>query len=191
MSSPSVRPNVAVRPAVTLGKSTGGTLLSTRTALAVMIGTSERQMTGQTMADAWEALARLPQGQPTALRQALRDLFDRHAASWKTLGVILEQCDGEDLVYAVASGAFADREGFRLRRRGSLSGLTVQSRASQYSADTDLDRRVDRAACQALGLRAMLCSPIEVGAQIIVLKVMASRAHAFDEKQMSAINASR
>jgi PAS domain-containing protein len=183
-----MRPNVAVRSAVTLGKSAGPTLFS-RTGGTAMIGTSKRQMTGTPMDDCWEAFARVPSSESNALRQALRDLLDLHVASWRALGAIIEQCDGEDLVYAVASRAFADREGFRLRQAGSLSGLTAQSRTSQYAADTDLDRRVDRAACQALGLRAMFCAPLEVRGQTIVLKIMASQPHAFDKEQLSEISA--
>lgn len=154
-----------------------------------MIGISERKMASRPMGDGWEAFARLPMREPDALRRALRDLLDRQVTFWRALGAIIEQCDGEDLVYAVASQAFAEREGFRLRRAGSLSGLTVQSRTPQYAADTDLDRRVDRSACQALGLRSMFCCPLEVGAHTLVLKVMANQPQAFDQEYLSAISA--
>lgn len=135
------------------------------------------------------AFGRLTTSQPSALRQGVRALLDHVVALSGALGAIVEQCDGDDLIYAVASQAFVDREGFRLRRAGSLSGLTMQSRTAQHCSDATLDRRVDRAACQALGLRSMICCPLEVGDQFLVLKVKAAEPHAFDPDRLSAIMA--
>lgn len=134
------------------------------------------------------AVSRLASCEPAALRLRTREVLDLAVALFGVTGAIIEQSDGDDLVYAVASQAFADREGFRLRRAGSLSGVAVQTGEAQYCADAELDRRVDRAACQALGLRSMVCSPIG-GARPRVLKFMANTPNGFDPERLGRIAA--
>lgn len=135
------------------------------------------------------ALARVASCEPARLRLSVRDLLDRSTRLFEASGGVIEQCDGEDLVYAVASEALVEREGFRLRRVGSLSGLGIRSGEAQYCSDAARDRRVDRAACQALGLRSMVCAPFLVSGHAFVLKFIASSPDAFSSERREQVQA--
>lgn len=135
------------------------------------------------------ALARVASSEPARLRSSVRDLLNRSTRLFGASGGVIEQCDGEDLVYAIASEALVEREGFRLRRAGSLSGLASRTGEVQYCPDVALDRRVDRAACQALGLRSMVCAPFLVAGRAFVLKFISSSPDAFSSERREQVQA--
>ena len=95
-------------------------------------------------------------------------------------GAIIEMLEGEELVYLAASGTAADSVGLRLGIASSLSGACVREAKTLYCEDSWLDPRVDREACERVGLRSMLVTPlIHQGAAVGVLKVLSAKPAAF------------
>jgi diguanylate cyclase (GGDEF)-like protein len=103
-------------------------------------------------------------------------------------GAVIELVDGDDLMYAAASGSAAPSKGLRLARATSLSGRCVAERAPLLCTDADLDPRVDREACRRVGVRSMVCVPLFYGSDAVgVLKVLSPEANAFDERAIEAL----
>ena len=97
-------------------------------------------------------------------------------------GAVIELAEGSEMVYRAATGIASPQLGLRLNRKGSLSGLCVESGHPLLCSDSDSDPRVDQAACRRIGLRSMLVVPLKHGEAVVgVLKVMSLRADAFAE----------
>lgn len=95
-------------------------------------------------------------------------------------GAVVELAEGEEMVYRAVSGMAESLLGLRLRRDSSLSGLCVKTGATLQSADTAVDPRVDRAACERVGLRSMVVAPLRHDDKLVgVLKVLSRQPHAF------------
>jgi diguanylate cyclase (GGDEF)-like protein len=75
-------------------------------------------------------------------------------------GTVVEIVQGDEMVYAAATGIAAAHIGIRLKREGSLSGRCVDAAAPLICEDSETDERVDLAACQRIGLRSMIVVPL-------------------------------
>lgn len=96
-------------------------------------------------------------------------------------GSTIEIQEGDSLVYRVATGTMAPFEGFRLKAASSLSGLSIVTGTALTSEDTELDERVDRAACRRVGVRSMVVVPLVHDAKVVgVLKVAWGQARSFE-----------
>ena len=108
-------------------------------------------------------------------------------------GSVVELVDGDVLHYHATAGALAHAAGIRIEIAGSLSGRVLADDAPAHCADTATDPRVDRAACERLGIGSMLIAPLHAsmpggpapgatGNRVIgVLKISSRRAGVFDE----------
>lgn len=95
-------------------------------------------------------------------------------------GAVIELAQDGDMVYAAVSGLASPHLGLRLRQADSLSGMCVESGSILRSDDTELDERVDQAACRRIGLRSMIVMPLKFDSKVVgVLKAMAKRPGAF------------
>jgi diguanylate cyclase (GGDEF)-like protein len=104
-------------------------------------------------------------------------------------GAVIELAEGEHMVYRACSGIASGQLGLRLNRSGSLSGLCVADDRALYCEDSDADSRVDRAACQRVGLRSMVVSPLRHGSTVVgVLKVLAKEPRAFNTGTLEALD---
>jgi PAS domain S-box-containing protein len=113
-----------------------------------------------------------------ALAVVVRSTPDMTGAS----GAVVEVVEGDALVYRAASGPAEKHVGLRLAMKDSLSGHAVRTGEMARSDDTELDPRVDIAACRAIGIRSMIIAPLlQPGAAIGALKVFAPRANAFKD----------
>ena len=123
--------------------------------------------------------------------QALMQTLSEHAlALTGATGAVVELVDGEDMVYAGASGQLAAHTGYRLRRAGSLSGACASQACLLESPDTRSDPRVDAAACEALGVRAIAVAPLlGMDGVVGVLKVISDRPHAFSADHVHTLHA--
>lgn len=103
-------------------------------------------------------------------------------------GAVVELAEGEEMVYRAAAGIAEVQLGLRLRRDGSLSGLCVASGRPLLCDDAATDPRVDRAACERVGLRSMVVVPLRHGDSLVgVLKVMSREPGAFDEADIELL----
>ena len=103
-------------------------------------------------------------------------------------GAVVELVDGEHMVYRSASGTMSEHVGLRLLRANSLSGLCVSTASILQCDDAQIDARVDAAACQKVGVRSMVCTPLfERGLPVGVLKVMSAQACGFDQDDIQTL----
>ncbi|MEA5474256.1 sensor domain-containing diguanylate cyclase [Synechococcus sp. CCY9201] len=95
-------------------------------------------------------------------------------------GAVIELAEGDAMVYRAVSGMAAHELGLRLSIEHSLSGLCVRTGETLICTDTHDDPRVDRAACELLGLRSMVVVPLmHHDACVGVLKAMARQPDGF------------
>ena len=103
-------------------------------------------------------------------------------------GAVVELVEGDNLVYAAATGNTAQFVGLRLKISGSLSGLCIQRRQILRCDDTSNDPRVDLAACRKIGAASMLVAPLyNNGAAIGVLKILSSVPDAFGQRDVQTL----
>jgi len=95
-------------------------------------------------------------------------------------GAVIELAEQGDMVYRAASGVLAPFLGLRLAQNSSLSGLCVAQEQILYSDNVMKDNRVDRAACQRVGINSMLVVPLKYHDSCVgVLKVAAKTTEFF------------
>jgi diguanylate cyclase (GGDEF)-like protein len=103
-------------------------------------------------------------------------------------GGVVEAVEGSEMVYRATSGAADGSLGLRLAMGRSLSGLCVRQGVPLRCDDATSDDRVDRAACQAIGVRSMIVTPLFHGSDAIgVLKVMSGDAAHFDDADVEVL----
>jgi diguanylate cyclase (GGDEF)-like protein len=103
-------------------------------------------------------------------------------------GAAVEMAEGEEMVYRATAGMAQGSLGLRLLRSHSLSGLCVSEGQALRCDDALTDPRADRAACERLGLRAMVVVPLRHhGVTVGVLKAMSRRACHFDDRQLALL----
>lgn len=103
-------------------------------------------------------------------------------------GAVIEMAEGEDMVYRLAVGIAETQLGLRVRRSGSLSGLCVTSGRPLRCDDARTDDRVDKKACETVGLRSMVVAPLRHDEALVgVLKVMSREPGAFDEADIELL----
>nr|WP_315589670.1 PAS domain S-box protein [Sphingomonas psychrotolerans] len=102
--------------------------------------------------------------------------------------VVIELIDGGDLIARAISPALRAFEGLRFCREGSLSGLCVEQNALLISNDTFNDPRVDRAACERTGVRAMVCAPLIGDGEVAgVVKICTDTPNRFGDDDVQAL----
>ena len=100
----------------------------------------------------------------------------------------IELVDGRQMVYRAVAGAASHMLGLVLDMDASLSGICVKSRQVLHCDDSEIDQRVDRAACRSVGLRSMIVAPLLHDQQVLgVLKVMAPQPRAFNECDIAVL----
>lgn len=103
-------------------------------------------------------------------------------------GAAIELAEGDEMVYRAASGISKPQLGLRLRIDGSLSGLSVRTGEILTCADSETDPRVDRLACQKVGLRSMIVMPLKhTGTTVGVLKAMSARPEKFSQADVTLL----
>ncbi|MDB6155992.1 MAG: hypothetical protein JWL90_4445, partial [Chthoniobacteraceae bacterium] len=119
--------------------------------------------------------------------QAVMDLIAERARTLTDAdGGVVELIEGHEMVYRATAG-LAEREiGLRLKREGSLSGEVARNGKVLICEDSELDDRVDRAACRKVKARSMVVAPLRANEQVIgVLKVLSERPYAFTKRDVS------
>jgi len=103
-------------------------------------------------------------------------------------GAAIELVDGDDVVYRAATGIARPFIGLRLRRDSSLSGLCINQGTMLRCDDAAVDVRVDREACQRVGLRSMIVMPLQHRGTVVgVLKAMSAKPGKFTENNMNVL----
>lgn len=114
---------------------------------------------------------------------------DRARLLTHAAGAVVEMAEGDEMVYRAASGIAERQLGLRLNVQGSLSGHCVQERRILQCVDSEVDERVDRAACRKVGLRSMVVVPLNhLDTTVGVIKVMSAEVDAFSETDVQVLN---
>ena len=128
------------------------------------------------------------QGQVEALGSdlagALRLIVERAQTLVRASGaaIALAQADPNFMICRASSGRDAPPVGARLQVGSGFSGECVKAGTLLRCDDTDIDTRVDRESCRALGIRSMVAVPVRVGRKSIgILEVFSSRGNAFSQ----------
>ena len=90
--------------------------------------------------------------------------------------------DPDFMACRASAGADAPPLGARLQVGSGFSGECVQTGRSLRCDDAELDSRVDRESCRALGIRSILAVPIRMGEKSIgILEVFSPQPNTFTE----------
>jgi len=119
------------------------------------------------------------------LSTVMQAIVEERSVMPQSNGIVVELRDGDQLYYAAASGTSAGLIGLRLALNTSLSGLSILTGEPLSCTDAHDDPRVNREACDRVGLRSMIVVPIPHQGQTVgVLKYHAAQPAAFDEEDM-------
>jgi diguanylate cyclase (GGDEF)-like protein/PAS domain S-box-containing protein len=103
-------------------------------------------------------------------------------------GSVIEMLEGDELVYRAASGSVTPYMGLRLKAATSLSGKCIATGSILLCDDSETDARVDRAACQRIGVRSMVVVPLFYQEERVgVLKVVSATPSAFTESDIQTL----
>lgn len=116
----------------------------------------------------------------TDIHNVLKVLVEKIQILARAQGCVVEIKDGDEMVYRATSGTVKQYEGFRVKQQGSLAGLCVTTRETLRCDDTSNDPRVDREACQKIGVGSMIVVPLLHENDVLgVLKVVSREPFAF------------
>ncbi|MCE9658144.1 MAG: PAS domain S-box protein [Burkholderiales bacterium] len=114
------------------------------------------------------------------LRAALQLIVEQAQELTGAEGVSLSSLDGNELIVRAACGIATERVGARVPLEGSLGGLVVAGDEILFCEDSEVDPRINREACRALGVRSVMIAPLRTGQAVDgVLRVMSARVSAF------------
>ncbi len=101
---------------------------------------------------------------------------------------VVEIATEDHLSYVCAAGTLGSHVGVRLELEGSLSGRAIRSGRVMVCTDTSSDERVDRRACQEMGITSMVCVPLRrASGPVGVLKVTSSQPAAFSPPDVEVL----
>jgi hypothetical protein len=96
--------------------------------------------------------------------------------------IALADADPDFMICRASSGPDAPPVGARLQVGSGFSGQCVKTGTLLRCDDTELDIRVDRENCRALGIRSILAAPVCIGGKSIgILEAFSSEPDAFSD----------
>lgn len=132
-----------------------------------------------------------PSPSPFVVNSELNDLAARWTSRPKVTGVAIANLSSSDLtqMICVASyGCCAPPVGTLLNVNLGISGRCIRENRALRSYDTRLDPRVDRGACEALGIRSLAIAPLyRQGRCIGILEVFSDQCGTFDEHTLHVL----
>lgn len=125
-------------------------------------------------------------GPRTPLSEKLLGIAIRAQNFTGSSGVAVALTEGEEMVCRANWGTSAPEIGARLSIEHSFTGMCVRTGSPVRCDDTEIDPRVDREACQALGIRALVAAPVRLGPKAIlgVIAAFSDSPHAFSDKHL-------
>jgi len=125
-----------------------------------------------------------------ALDLILNEIVQQVRMTTRATGAAVALLRGDEMVCRATTGGNAPDMGVRLDTKTGLSGACVETRQTQLCGDTELDNRVDVAACRALGVRSILVLPLLTDTQLIgVFEVFSPLPHAFGDRDVHTLEA--
>ena len=115
---------------------------------------------------------------------ALQLIAQRAEALLRASGsaIALAESDPDFMICRASSGPDAPPVGARLQVGSGFSGECVKSGMPLRCDDTEVDTRVDRESCRALGIRSILAAPVRSGDKSIgLIEVFSTTSNAFSD----------
>jgi TPR repeat protein/putative methionine-R-sulfoxide reductase with GAF domain len=118
------------------------------------------------------------------LAAALKLIAERAQTLVRASGaaIALGDADPNFMVCRASAGVDAPPVSARLQVGSGFSGECVKTGTLLRCDDVEVDIRVDRESCRALGIRSILAAPVRVGEKSIgILEVFSAQAHTFSD----------
>jgi putative methionine-R-sulfoxide reductase with GAF domain len=121
--------------------------------------------------------------------QALQLIADRALTLTRATGAAIALREENDLVCRASSGSDAPPVGVRFKAGEGFSGACIGSGQTLRCDDSETDPRVDKLTCRALGVRAMLATPIRGQDSIVgLIEVFSPLPNAFHTQDESCLD---
>ena len=122
------------------------------------------------------------------LQTAMRIITECTQSMTQAEGAIVEIIEEGEMVYRAVSGTATSFLGMRIKAQGSLSGLCLQENQVLKCDDAMQDDRVDKQACERIGLRSMVVVPLRHNGEAVgVLKVMSAQVATFNAQDIATL----
>jgi TonB family protein len=123
-----------------------------------------------------------------ALDRALNDIAEQARMMTKAGTAAITLMRGEEMVCCATAGKSAPELGELLNARAGLSTECIQTKETQYCADTEADSRVDAGACRRLGIRSLLAFPmLKQGELLGLFEVFSPTTKAFGDRDVQTL----
>ncbi len=123
------------------------------------------------------------------LDEVLQLVSERALAITGTDGVAIALADGEEIRCRASAGTIAPDPGIRLDPNSGFSGACLRTGLIVRCDDSEKDPRVDRAACQRLGLRSIVAVPLMTEYGVIgLLAAFCSEAYGFNDSDVRSLS---
>ncbi len=122
------------------------------------------------------------------LHGAMQAIARRAQSITNAEGAAIEMLEADEMVYHAGSGMVTPFIGIRIKAKGSLSGLCVETGATQICEDSETDPRVDKVICRKVGVRSMMVVPLIHKDQTMgVLKVASGKVSGFTKEDVGTL----
>lgn len=135
--------------------------------------------------DAGKTLAEVAQRD---LEAALQLLAERARYITGASGAAIALFEKEEMICRASAGRSAPELGAEVQVKTGLTGESVRTRQVLRCDDAETDPRVNRESCRALGIKSVMVVPLIRDQEVVgVFELLADRAHAFEERDVTAL----
>jgi putative methionine-R-sulfoxide reductase with GAF domain len=122
------------------------------------------------------------------LEAALQLLAERAQYITGASGAAIALIEDSEMICRASAGPSAPELGAEVQVKSSLTGESVRTKKILRCDDAETDPRVNRESCRALGIRSVMVVPLIREQEVIgVFELLADRAHAFEERDVTAL----
>ena len=122
------------------------------------------------------------------LEAALQLLAERAQYITGASGSAIALLEDDEMICRASAGPSAPEMGAEVQVKTGLTGESVRTRQVLRCDDAETDSRVNRESCRSLGIRSVMVMPLVREREVIgVFELMADRAQAFEERDITAL----
>jgi len=122
------------------------------------------------------------------LEAALQLLAERAQYITGASGAAIALLDNTEMICRASAGPSAPELGAEVQVKSGLTGESVRTRQVLRCDDAEIDPRVNRESCRALGIRSVMVVPLIREQEVIgVFELLADRPNAFEERDVTAL----
>jgi len=122
------------------------------------------------------------------LDASLQLIAERALTLTRGTGVAIALSQGNEMLCVARAGLDAPGLGTRIQVGSGFSGECVRSGSLLCCDDSEIDNRVDRESCRALGIRSIIAMPIRIGDAVMgLLEVFSPNANAFTARDNTVL----